>query len=425
MRKYVYNRIKKGDGNMNNEFLKKYAELAVKIGVNIQEKQTLVINSPVECAEFTGLVTEYAYKAGAKEVFVNWNDEICNKLTYLHADESIFDTVPQWLVDRQLSFVHDGAAFLSISASDPELLKDVNQERIAKKNKNSSIALKEFNEKLMANENSWSVISIPTKAWATKVFKNESSEEAVEKLWDAIFKIVRVDKENPVEAWNQHIANLAKKTSYLNDKKFKKLHYTNSLGTDLWIELPKDHIWAGGADNVQGTDVKFIANMPTEEIFTLPDKNGVNGIVYSALPLNYGGNLVTNFSMTFKDGKVVDCTAETGIETLKHILDTDEGSRRLGEVALVPYDSPISNSKIIFFNTLFDENASCHLALGKAYPSCIKNGENMSDEELSNHGVNDSLNHVDFMVGTKDLNITGITENGEEIQIVKEGNWAF
>lgn len=406
------------------ELLKKYATLAVKTGVNLQKGQLLVVNSPVDCAEFARVVTEVAYEAGAKEVFISWSDEKVGRLTFLNADEEVFETVPQWIVDRQMYFANNGAAFLSISASDPENLKGVDSKRIATSNKSRSTALREFSEKLMSNQNSWSIVSIPTTAWATKVFKDETPEKAVELLWDAIFKIVRVDKEDPVAAWKIHTENLKNNMDFLNNKKFSKLHYTNSKGTDLWIKLPKGHLWAGGSEDTQD-GVPFIANMPTEEVFTLPDKDGIDGKVFSALPLNYAGNLIENFSLTFKDGVVVDFTAEKGAETLQHLLDTDEGARRLGEVALVPYDSPISNSGIIFFNTLFDENASCHLALGKAYPSCIENGNNLSREELSKLGVNDSLTHVDFMIGTKDLSIVGYTENEEQIQIFKEGNWAF
>ena len=238
------------------------------------------------------------------------------------------------------------------------------------------------------------------------------------------FKIVRVDSQDPVKAWEEHKNTLKKNMDFLNSKRFKSLHYTNSLGTDLIIQLPEKHLWAGGAEFTQdGTE--FIANMPTEEIFSMPKKTGVNGKVVSSMPLNYGGNLINNFSLTFKDGKVVDFSAEEGYETLKNLLDTDEGAKYLGEVALVPYNSPISNSNIIFFNTLYDENASCHLAFGKAYSLCIKDGEKMSEEELLKEGANDSLTHVDFMIGTKDLQITGTTYDNEKFDIFVNGNWAF
>ena len=404
--------------------LDKYAKLAVNIGVNVQQDQILVINSPIECADFTRKLVEEAYKKGAKEVVVHWSDEITGKLKYEYSPLEVFENVPEWVRDSRLSYAKKGAAFLSISASDPELLKDVDPKKVSTFRKASSISSREFSEMLMSNQNSWSIVSIPTKGWAKKIFPDVSVEEAVEKLWNEIFKIVRIDKEDPVAAWEEHKNTLKEKMNYLNSKKIKSLHYTNSLGTDLILELPKNHLWLGGAE-VNTSGVEFIANMPTEEVFSLPLKTGVNGIVYSSKPLNYAGNLIDNFSLTFKDGKVVDFTAEKGYDTLKHLLDTDEGARHLGEVALVPHDSPISNSGIIFFNTLYDENASCHLALGKAYSVCIKDGENMTDEELAKEGANDSLTHVDFMIGTADLSIVATLENSETIKIFENGNWAF
>lgn len=410
---------------MNKEnLLKKYAKLAIYQGVNVQKNQTLVISSPIECAKFTRMLVEEAYIKGAKEVVVQWNDELTGKLKYKYSPMEVFETVPEWVKESRLSYAKEGACFLSISASDPELLKDVDPKKVATFRKASSIASREFSSRLMSNENAWSIVSIPTVGWAKKVFPNVSEDEAVEKLWDAIFKIVRVDSQDPVKAWEEHKNTLKKNMDFLNSKRFKSLHYTNSLGTDLIIQLPEKHLWAGGAEFTQdGTE--FIANMPTEEIFSMPKKTGVNGKVVSSMPLNYGGNLINNFSLTFKDGKVIDFSAEEGYETLKNLLDTDEGAKYLGEVALVPYNSPISNSNIIFFNTLYDENASCHLAFGKAYSLCIKDGEKMSEEELLKEGANDSLTHVDFMIGTKDLQITGTTYDNEKFDIFVNGNWAF
>lgn len=410
---------------MNNEnLLKKYAKLAIYQGVNVQKDQILVISSPIECAEFTRMLVEEAYLKGAKEVVVQWNDELTSKLKYQYSPIEVFENVPEWVKESRLSYAKEGACFLSISASDPELLKDIDPKKIATFRKAASISSREFSSRLMSNENAWSIVSIPTAGWAKKVFPNLSEEEAIAKLWDAIFKIVRVDSEDPVAAWEEHKNTLKNNMDFLNSRRFKSLHFENSLGTDLVIELPEKHLWAGGAEFTQN-GIEFIANMPTEEIFSMPKKTGVNGKVVSSMPLNYGGNLINNFSLIFKNGKVVDFTAEEGYETLKNILDTDEGAKYLGEVALVPYDSPISNSNIIFFNTLYDENASCHLAFGKAYSSCIKDGEKMSEEELEKEGANDSLTHIDFMIGTKDLKITGTTYDDEEIKIFVDGNWAF
>ena len=409
---------------MDHNFLKKYASLIVKEGINIQKDQILVINSPIECAEFTREISEIAYREGARDVVVNWNDELLAKIKYLNAPEEVFEEFPSWRKELYVSYAEKGAAFLSISASDPELMKDVKPERLIKANKASSTALRDYRERLMSDKNVWCVVSVPTKAWAKKVFPEISEESAVEKLWSAIFKAVRADVEDPVDAWEKHKNNLKKSMDFLNENNFKYLHYKNSLGTDLKIELPENHLWLGGSSHTP-ENIEFIANIPTEEVFTLPKKTGVNGTVVSSKPLNYRGNLIEEFSITFKEGKIVDFTAKKGYDSLKSLIDTDEGSKYLGEVALVPYDSPISNSNILFYNTLFDENASCHLAIGEAYPVCIKNGENMSKDELKSIGVNHSMEHVDFMIGTSDLSIIGTKENGEEITVFKNGNFQY
>jgi len=409
---------------MDNILLEKYARLIVKTGLNLQPKQILVINSPIECAPFTRLVSEMAYEAGAKDVVIQWNDELFSKIRFLKAPEEVFDEFPEWQKEFYLSYVHQGAAFLSIFASDPELMKDVNPERMTKAQKASSIALKDYRDRLMSNRNVWCVVSIPTASWAKKVFPHLSEENSIEKLWEVILKTVRVDTENPLASWNEHKTNLKKRMNSLNSLALKSLHYTNSLGTNLRIELPENHIWLGGSEFTP-EGLEFIANMPTEEVFTLPNKTGVNGKAVSSMPLNYNGNLIDQFSLTFKDGMIVDYSAEKGYETLKTLIETDEGSHFLGEVALVPFDSPISNSNILFFNTLFDENASCHLAIGRAYPVCLKQGENMSQEELGKSGVNDSLIHVDFMIGTSDLEIIGISSDGQEIPVFQKGNFVF
>jgi len=409
---------------MNSVLLEKYADLVVKTGVNIQKGQTLVIISPIECAAFARMIGETAYQAGARDVVISYKDELFTKIRFMQAPEEVFEEFPEWQKQFYLSYVKQGAAFVSIAASDPENLKDVNPERVAKVQKVSSIALQEYRENLMSNKNCWCVVSIPTKSWAKKVFPKLSEEEAVEALWESIFKTVRVDTENPVQAWSQHTKKLRESAAFLNGKHFKFLRYKNSLGTDLEIELPTDHIWLGGCEYTP-EGIEFVANMPTEEIFTLPKKTGVNGKVVSSMPLNYNGNLIENFTLTFKAGKVVDFTAEKGYQVLKKLIETDEGSYYLGEVALVPYDSPISNAKILYFNTLFDENASCHLAIGKAYPICIKGGENMNKEQLAKLEVNDSLTHVDFMIGTPDLEIIGVTAEGTEIPVFTKGNFAI
>ena len=409
---------------MNKELLEKYSRLLVSTGVNVQADQHVVIMAPVETADFARALAEAAYKAGAKDVYVDWLDEKLSRVRYLNASEEVFDEIPSWRKDFILTNMRRGAAFIQVKASDPEAFKGVDIKRIAKFQKTNSIELKEFYDALMTNKNAWCIASVPTEAWAKKVFPELSVEEAVESLWTAILKAVRVDLEDPVGAWKEHTLNLKERMSFMNSNNFRSLHYKNSLGTDLTIELPEGHQWVGGAEPT-AAGVEFNANMPTEEIFTLPKKTGVNGTVVSSMPLNHNGNLIDKFAITFENGRIVDYTAEEGYEVLKSIIETDDGAHYLGEVALVPYDSPISNQKILFYNTLFDENASCHLAIGKAYSPCLKNSENMSEEELEKAGANYSLTHVDFMIGTKDLEIIGTTADGRKVPVFANGNFAF
>lgn len=409
---------------MKNEYLEKYAELIVRSGINIEVDQILVVNSPIECAYFTRVVAEKAFEAGALDVVISWNDEQFTKIRYVHGKEEIFDTYPSYLKELYDSYVKKGAAFLTISASDPELMQGVSTEKMARFRKASNEALLDYRERLLSNKNVWCIVSVPTRAWAMKVFKDVDETSAVTKLWQNILKAVRVDQDNPVEAWNEHKNNLKKRINFLSQNNFKYLKYKNSIGTDLKIELPQGHLWLGGSDFTD-KGIEFIANMPTEEVFTMPHRKGVDGTVVSSMPLNYNGNLIDKFSLTFKEGEVVSYTAEKGYDVLKSILEADEGAKYLGEVALVPYDSPISNLKLLFLNTLYDENASCHLALGAAYPITIRNGENMTREELEANGGNYSLTHVDFMIGTSDLEIIGTTQDNREVQVFKNGNFCF
>lgn len=409
---------------MDKNLLKKYAMLAVNTGVNIKKDNILVITSPIETAEFARLIAKEAYNFGAKEVIVHYSDQ---QLTKIKLENSSLETIsdyPSWMAEGYNYYARQGACFISIAANDPDGLKGVSVEKIGESQKARTTALKEYYDNSMSNKCRWCVLSVPTLSWAKKIFPNLSDEKALESLWDVIFKTVRVDTKDPIKAWENHNAYLEEKIKFMNDNNFKSVHLKSSNGTDLNIELPEGHIWAGGSEeDVKG--IPFNANMPTEEIFTLPKKTGVNGIVYSSKPLSYGGNLIDNFSITFKDGRAIDFTAETGYDILKQMLESDEGAKYLGEVAFVPYNSPISNSKLIFFNTLFDENAACHLAFGRAYESCVKNADKYSEEELEKMGVNNSVIHVDFMIGTSDLEITGINKNGETIKIFSNGNWAF
>ncbi|MFS1516954.1 aminopeptidase [Bacillus sp. SCS-151] len=403
--------------------LEKYAELAVKIGVNIQEKQSLYISASISTVEFVRLVTKKAYEAGAKNVHVEWGDDTITRMKYDLAPDDAFKEFPLWKAQGREEMAEDGAAFLSITSTNPDLLQGVNPDRVAAAQKAQGKALEKFRNYIQSDKVSWTVIAVPSKEWAAKVFPDAKEEEQVGLLWNAIFKATRVDLEDPVQQWQEHDKTLQARVKFLNEKKYKALHYTAS-NTDLTIELPTNHIWlGGGGKNEDGT--YFIANIPTEEVFTMPLKTGVNGYVSSSKPFNYRGNLIENFTLTFENGKIVDCKAEKGEETLKRLIETDEGSHYLGEVALVPHDSPISNSNIIFYNTLFDENASNHLAIGSAYPTCIEAGTTMDKEELEKNGVNTSVLHEDFMVGTADMDIDGLLPDGTKEPLFRNGNWAI
>lgn len=401
-----------------------YAKLLVEVGVNIQKGQNLVISCPVDCAWFARLCAKAAYAAGCREVIMNWGDELLGREKYLHAADDVFDSVPEWRVRFSTDYARGGAAFLHIAGSDPEILKGVDQDRLVRSARSSGEAMKEYRQLQMSNAVPWSIGAIPVPSWAKKVFPGVSEEEAVNKLWDAIFTSVRVSGDGTaVQRWKEHLDTLQIRIDKLNDLRLESLHYTNSLGTDLTIRLPEDHIWGGG-DGTSKAGIHFIANMPTEEIFTAPLKNGIDGVVYSAMPLVLSGDLVDKFHFVIKEGKIVEVHAEVGEAKLKAETTLDEGASYFGEVALVPYDSPIRNQELLFYNTLFDENAACHLAFGEAYSECIKGGADMSKEELKAHGLNDSITHVDFMIGTPDLSIVGTTHDGREIPVFIDGNFA-
>ena len=405
------------------EKLQEYARLLVRVGLNVQRGQTLVISSPVECAYFARLCAAEAYAVGCKEVVMNWHDDALGRMKYLYADDAVFDDVPLWRRHFFNDYAQEGAAYLAISASDPENLKGVDGSRIIRAQQASGKALKEFDRLQMCSGLPWCIASIPIPSWAKTVFPDDGEERAMERLWDAIFRAVRISGDGKaVEKWQAHLKTLHARMEKLNALKFKSLHYTNALGTDLTVELPEGHIWEAGND-VTLSGQEYIANIPTEELFTSPLKTGVNGVVYASLPLVHDGNIIDGFHFVVKDGKIVEARARQGEETLQAAIAVDEGASYFGEVALVPYDSPISNQKILFYNTLFDENAACHIAFGEAYP-CLEGGQKMTKEELKARGLNDSITHVDFMVGTPDLRIVGTTHDGREIPVFENGNFA-
>lgn len=407
--------------------LEKYAELAITIGVNLQPGQTLIISAPITAAQLVRLAAQKAYELGAKNVYVEWGDELLSLITYQYAPLETLQEFPAWKAQGFAEMAKNGAALLSIHASNPDLLKNVDPERVAVANKTRAEVLEEFNQYVRNGIMNWAIISYPTPEWAAKVFPDagEASpqENAVDLLWDKIFSVTRTDQPDPIAAWQEHIASLQEKLDFLNGKNYKSLHYRGP-GSDLTVELADGHLWVGGGlRNQQGTF--FVPNLPTEEVFTMPRKEGVNGTVRSTKPLNYGGNLIDNFTFTFEKGKIVSFTADTGYETLKKLIETDEGSHYLGEVALVPHHSPVSDTNLIFYNTLFDENASCHLAIGAAYPFTLQEGATLSKDQLIERGANMSLMHVDFMIGSAELDIDGITVDGQREPLFRNGNWVI
>jgi aminopeptidase len=407
-----------------NEQLEKYAELIVKIGVNVQEGQEVFISGSTEMATLVRLVASKAYASGASNVHVDWMDEALSRMKYEKAADDVFTRFPEWETAKRGAFLAGGAAFVSIVSPNPDLLKGIDSKRIGNYQKASGQGLAEFRRAIQADKVSWTVVAASTKDWATKVFPNSESEQhAVDQLWEAIFRSVRLNAADPVQAWEEHNATLHHKSDLLNEKHFRKLQY-RAPGTELTVELPEKHLWVG-ASSTNVNNVRFMANMPTEEVFTVPLKTGVNGYVSSTKPLSYGGNLIDGFKLTFENGRIVRVEAEKGLEILQQLVDTDEGSHYLGEVALVPHESPISLSNVLFFNTLFDENASNHLAIGSGYAFNVEGGKQMSPEELASSGVNSSLTHVDFMIGSAEMDIDGILDDGTTVPIFLKGNWAI
>jgi len=400
-----------------------YARLIVEVGANVQPGQTVLLASSVDSAYFARLVAERAYDAGAREVVTRFYDDSLRRMHFLRADNAVFGEVARWVPEFYNEYAERGAALINIIASDPELLLGVAPDRIQRANIASGTALKSFYDQQMSNAFPWTIAAIPSEAWAKKVFPDLPAAEAVNRLWEAIFAAVHVGEGDPVAIWREKVETMAARAEILNRYRFTALHFQNSLGTDLTLRLPEEHQWVACGEQA-GTGQEFVANIPTEEIFVLPDKRGTEGVVFASMPLSLNGNLVRDIKLTFAAGKIVKAEASEGLEHLEKQLDIDEGARYLGEIALVPYHSPISEMGILFYNTLFDENASCHLAFGKAYPK-FRDSEECTEEELLARGMNDSLVHVDFMIGTADLSITGTTEDGQTVPVFREGNFAL
>jgi aminopeptidase len=425
MAKLCYNIKDRSENMPKKELITKLAELAVKVGANVQKDQVVVIRTSTETKELAREVAEQAYLAGARRVHVQWSDEFISRQSLLHASIEELTQVPEYLVNQYQYYVDQGACFISISSPIPGLNKDVDPTKSQKQGIAVQKAVSFFREFLMGNKSQWTIVSQPNPIWAKQVFPELDEEAAVEKLWNAILDASRVTEDNdPIKEWEAHNERLLAHNKILNNYNFKHLHFKNSLGTDLIVELVKDHVWAGGGE-VAVNGAYFNPNIPTEENFTMPYKWGTRGKVVATKPLNYQGKLIDKFWLEFKDGKVVDYDAEVEKDALTNLLETDEGSKYIGEIALISHDSPISNTNILFLNTLFDENASCHMALGRAYPMNIKNGVNLDIPTLEKSGYNNSMVHSDFMFGSSDMEITGLTQDGKEVKVFEKGNFVI
>ncbi|SLM95121.1 Aminopeptidase S (Leu, Val, Phe, Tyr preference) [Brachybacterium faecium] len=406
-----------------NEKLQKYAELAVKVGVNVQPEQKVYLTVNIENIDVAHAITAEAYKAGASEVIVKYVDSTLARMKYDNAPLSIFEQEPTHYANERIELANENACFISIAGQDPDLLNGVDAKKIAAGNKATGKVMQPFLQLAQSDKIAWTVLGAPTKGWAAKVFPDLAPEEQIDALWEAIFKTMRLDNEDHIGAWYAHEKTLTDKAAVLNDLHFESLHYT-APGTDLTVGLPKKHLWvAAGSENAAGT--RFTANLPTEEVFSAAEKTAVNGVVSSTKPLSYGGAVIDGFKLTFKDGRITEVTAERGEEVLKHLIDSDEAAKYIGEVALVPHPSPISQSGVLYYTTLFDENAANHFAIGSAYAFNIDGGKDMTTAELEAEGINQGPVHVDFMVGSGEMDIDGVQADGTVVPVFRNGDWAI
>lgn len=418
---------------MIKDFEKKldlFAELIVKVGINIQPGQKLVVNGKnftrgvgIETAPLMRRVVHHAYKAGARYVDVIWDDPELTMERLKYAPKDSFEEFPTWRTRAMAEYLSGDNALLTIYANDPDRYEGFDQNTLSLMQRTMEKHLAPAMEQLMLNTFNWCLIALPVPGWAKKLYPKVSTEEAMDLLWEKIFQLCRLDQKDPVKAWDEHIHNLHARGKLLTDKKYSALKYTGP-GTDLTLGLPAGHIWESA--RIKSTrGVPYVANLPTEEVFTMPDANRVDGTVKATFPLINAGTIIDDFSMTFKAGRVVDFKAKQGYETLKAMLDTDEGARHLGEAALVPDSSPIAQSRMMFYNTLFDENAASHIALGRAYRSTMTGGEQMTAEQFTAAGGNDSSVHEDFMIGSNKLDIDGVLPDGKTEPVMRQGEWAF
>ena len=408
---------------MKKTQLKKYATLIAKVGLNVKKDQTVFIAAGLDQPEFVTMVVEECYKAGASEVFVEWSHQPVEKLSAQYRTLESLSSLTPWAKAKWQFKAENYSCRLFIESEDPDGMNGVDQEKMSAARRAIFPQVKPF-RLAMENRHQWCIAAVPGKAWAKKVFPNLTEKRAVEAMWNAILSASRADGKNPIKAWKEHNADIQNRCDYLNGLGLKYLEYKSANGTDLKVELNENGVFAGGREKTLKGRL-FNPNIPTEEVFTSPKAGAAEGIVYSTKPLSYMGELIENFSLRFENGRVVEAKAEKGEELLKKMVSMDEGAGMLGECALIPYNSPISLSGILYYNTLFDENASCHLALGHGFNECLKGYEKLSDEECKKRGINDSMIHVDFMMGAKDTSVVGVSKTGERIQIFKDGTWAF
>ena len=408
---------------MKKTTMQKYARLIARKGVNVKKGQEVYINASLDQPEFVKMLVEECYRAGAGRVMVEWSYQPIVKLNYRYRSVKALSHFEKWEIEKIEHKCDVLPAIIHLESEDPDGLKGIDQGKVSKVSQARYPVIKPYNDK-MDNKYQWCIAAVPGEAWAKKVFPSMRVSTAVEKLWNAILYTSRADGDDPVKAWEEHNADLKKRYDYLNSLGIEKLHYTSSNGTDFTVGLIPDALFMGGSEfTLDGRE--FNPNIPSEEVFTSPMKGQAEGVVYATRPLSYRGELIENFSVRFENGKAVEVHAEKGEELLKQMISMDENAAYLGECALVPYDSPIRNSEITFYNTLFDENACCHLALGRGFENCIKDFDKYTLEECREKGINDSIIHVDFMIGSQDLNIDAHTRDGKDVAIFRNGNWAF
>jgi len=402
--------------------LDRLAEIAVRAGLGLAPGQELVMTAPLEAILLARQITQHAYQAGAALVTTLFSDEPSALLRFRYGQNVSFDTAPSWLYDGMARAYRSGAARLAITGNDPSLLSKEDPEKVSRVNRATSKAYRPALELITRHEINWTIVASATPAWAAAVFPDLPEDEALCKLWNAIFAASRADLRDPVDAWNKHDANLHARADWLNEKRYSALHFRGP-GTDLQVGLADDHLWLGGGTTA-GNGRYCIPNLPTEEVFTTPHKDRVEGRVISTKPLSYQGTMIEGISVQFQAGQIVEARAAQGNQVLQRMIETDEGARRLGEVSLVPHSSPIASSGLLFLNTLFDENAACHIALGQAYSSCLRKGDTLTQEQLAARGANNSLIHVDWMIGSNRIDVDGITAAGNAEPVMRGGEWA-